>query len=176
MAANLTHFEIFGLEPVFELDRSALAVRYRALQREFHPDKYASKSGREQLLAVQMAAQINEAHTVLREPVQRAAYLLELAGVEVPPEQTTADAQFLMQQMQLRERLEEVREQPDPAAALEVLADEARGLYREEQARFAEVFAEDNLAEAKDSLLKLQFLVKLQAQVEIQEADLFDDD
>ncbi|MDP5210078.1 Fe-S protein assembly co-chaperone HscB [Microbulbifer sp. 2205BS26-8] len=176
MTANLTHFEIFGLEPVFALDRSALTARYRELQREFHPDKYASKSEREQLLAVQMAAQINEAHAVLQDPVQRAAYLLELAGVEVSPEQTTADVHFLMQQMQLRERLEAVCEQPDPTTALEALAEEVGELYREAQARFAEVFTAGNLVEAKDSLCKLQFLVKLQAQVEMREADLFDDD
>ncbi|BBM00310.1 Fe-S protein assembly co-chaperone HscB [Microbulbifer sp. GL-2] len=175
MATNLTHFEIFGLEPAFDLDRNALAARYRELQREFHPDKYASKSEREQLLAIQMAAQINEAHTILRNPVQRAAYLLKLAGVEVPPEQTTADAEFLMQQMLLRERLEEVREQPNPAAALEELAEEVSGLFLGEQRLFAEVFAANSLALAKDSLLKLQFLVKLQGQVEEMEADLSGD-
>ncbi|WP_226648481.1 Fe-S protein assembly co-chaperone HscB [Microbulbifer variabilis] len=175
MATNLTHFELFGLKPVFELDRNALAARYRELQREFHPDKYASKSEREQLLAIQMAAQINEAHTVLRNPVQRAAYLLKLAGVEVPPEQTTADTEFLMQQMLLRERLEEVREQPNPAAALEELADEVDGLYRGEQRQFAETYAAGKFSEAEDSLRKQQFLVKLQSQVEELEADLFGD-
>ncbi|WP_444902105.1 Fe-S protein assembly co-chaperone HscB [Microbulbifer sp. SSSA007] len=175
MATNLTHFEIFGLEPTFELDRNALAARYRELQREFHPDKYASKSEREQLLAIQMAAQINEAHTVLRDPVQRAAYLLKLAGVEVPPEQTTADTEFLMQQMLLRERLEEVREQPDPASALEELAVEVQGLFRNEQKQFAEVFDAGKLVEAEGSLRKQQFLVKLQSQIEELEADLFGD-
>ncbi|WP_444885874.1 Fe-S protein assembly co-chaperone HscB [Microbulbifer sp. PSTR4-B] len=175
MATNLTHFEIFGLDPAFELDRSALSARYRELQREFHPDKYASKSEREQLLAIQMAAQINEAHTVLRDPVQRAAYLLKLAGVEVPPEQTTADTEFLMQQMVLRERLEEVREQANPTVALEELAEEVDGLYRGAQRQFAETYAAGKFSEAEDALRKQQFLVKLQSQVEELEADLFGD-
>ncbi|USD22450.1 Fe-S protein assembly co-chaperone HscB [Microbulbifer variabilis] len=175
MATNLTHFEIFGLDPAFELDRSALSARYRELQREFHPDKYASKSEREQLLAIQMAAQINEAHTVLRDPVQRAAYLLKLAGVEVPPEQTTADTEFLMQQMLLRERLEEVREQANPTVALEELAEEVDELYRGTQRQFAETYASGKFSEAEDALRKQQFLVKLQSQVEELEADLFGD-
>ncbi|WP_250459891.1 Fe-S protein assembly co-chaperone HscB [Microbulbifer litoralis] len=167
-----TYFEIFGLKPGFEVDRRALAERYRELQREFHPDKYASKSDREQLLAMQYAAQINEAHTTLRDPVQRAAYLLKLAGVEVSPEQTTSDAEFLMQQMMLRERLEDVRGEADPAAALDELADEVHGLYSGEQKHFAEVFVAGDLDAGKDSLLKLQFLSKLQKQVEELEEDL----
>ncbi|MCW8125340.1 Fe-S protein assembly co-chaperone HscB [Microbulbifer halophilus] len=174
MAQNQTHFEIFGLEPGFEVDRKALAERYRELQREFHPDKYASKSDREQLLAMQYAAQINEAHGTLRDPVRRAGYLLKLAGVEVSPERTTSDAEFLMQQMMLRERLEEVRGEADPAAALDELSDEVHGLFASEQKHFAAVFADGDLDAGKDSLLKLQFLGKLQKQVEELEEDLLD--
>ncbi|WP_323847093.1 Fe-S protein assembly co-chaperone HscB [Microbulbifer magnicolonia] len=174
MSLKQTYFELFGLRPAFEIDRAALSKRYRELQREFHPDKYAAKSDREQLLAMQYAARINEAHTTLREPVLRAGYLLKLAGVEVSPEQTTADAEFLMQQMLLRERLEEVRDETDPAAALDALAGEVRDLFAGEQQHFAAVFAAGDLQAGKDSLLKLQFLSKLQRQVEELEEDLLD--
>ncbi|WP_346839146.1 Fe-S protein assembly co-chaperone HscB [Microbulbifer sp. SAOS-129_SWC] len=174
MAQHQTYFDMFGLKPAFEIDRAALTKRYRELQREFHPDKYAAKSEREQLLAMQYAARINEAHTTLRDPVLRAAYLLELAGVEISPEQTTADAEFLMQQMMLRERLEEVRDEADPAAALNELGEEVRGLFATEQRQFADVFVAGDLAAGKDSLLKLQFLSKLQRQVEELEEDLLD--
>ncbi|MBB3062699.1 Fe-S protein assembly co-chaperone HscB [Microbulbifer rhizosphaerae] len=174
MALNQTYFEIFGLKPAFAIDRAALAERYRELQRGFHPDKYVSKSEREQLLAMQYAARINEAHTTLRDPVLRAGYLLKLAGVEVSPEQTTADADFLMKQMVLRERLEEAREAQDPAAVLDELADEVRHLFSGEQKHFAGVFAAGDLEAGKSSLLKLQFLSKLQRQVEELEEDLLD--
>ncbi|MCO1333822.1 Fe-S protein assembly co-chaperone HscB [Microbulbifer sp. OS29] len=173
MATNLNHFEVFGLQPAFELDRSTLAARYRELQREFHPDKYVSRSDSEQLLAIKMAAQINEAHTVLRDPVQRAGYLLKLAGVEVPPEQTTSDTEFLMQQMLLREQLEEVRDQADPAAALDELNTEVQGLISTEERRFAEAYGAKSLRAAEESLRKLQFLVKLAHQIDEREEDLF---
>ncbi|MFI2811606.1 MULTISPECIES: co-chaperone HscB [Microbulbifer] len=175
MSEQHNYFEIFGLKPGFSVDREALAQRYRELQREFHPDKYAARSDREQMLAMQYAAQINEAHNTLREPVARAGYLLELAGVEISPEQTTADAEFLMQQMMLRERLEEVRSEADPAAALDALEDEVSRLFSSEQERFAQRFADGELEPAKDSLLKLQFLRKLQHQVEELEEDLLGD-
>ncbi|WP_444944975.1 co-chaperone HscB [Microbulbifer sp. ZKSA006] len=175
MATNLNHFEVFGLQPAFAVDRSALATRYRELQREFHPDKYASHSEGEQLLAIKMAAQINEAHTVLRDPVQRAAYLLKLAGVDVPPEQTSKDTEFLMQQMLLRERLEEVREQPDPEAALDELNAETRALIASAEQRFTEAYGEGDLGAAEDALRKLQFLAKLDKQIDELEEDLFND-
>lgn len=174
MQFQQNYFEIFGLQPAFELDRKALASRYRELQREFHPDKYAAKSAREQLLAMQYAALINEAHAVLNNPVPRAGYLLKLAGVEVSPEQTTADTEFLMQQMMLRERLDEVREESDPATALAALDREVSDLFAAEQQNFASVFVEKDLEAAKSALLKLQFLAKLQRQVEELEEDLLD--
>ncbi|WP_237054854.1 co-chaperone HscB [Microbulbifer sediminum] len=175
MSEQRNYFEIFGLKPGFSVDREALAGRYRELQREFHPDKYAARSDREQRLALQYAARINEAYNTLREPVARAGYLLELAGVEISPEQTTADAEFLMQQMMLRERLEEVRSESDPGAALEALEAETSGLFSAEQEKFAQLFAGGELERAKDSLLKLQFLRKLQHQVEELEEDLLGD-
>lgn len=174
MALTQTYFEIFGQKPAFEIDRTALANRYRQLQREFHPDKYASKSAREQLLAMQYAARINEAHNTLRDPVLRAGYLLELAGMEISPEQTTSNAEFLMQQMSLRERLEEVRTETDPGAALDELSEEVDGLFTNEQKYFAEVFSTGDLEAGKGSLLKLQFLTKLQRQVEELEEELLD--
>ncbi|SDJ83822.1 Fe-S protein assembly co-chaperone HscB [Microbulbifer yueqingensis] len=175
MTQQLNYFEIFGLKPGFSVDREALATRYRELQREFHPDRYAAKSDREQMLAMQYATRINEAHNVLREPVARAGYLLELAGVEISPEQTTADAEFLMQQMLLRERLEEVRGEADPEAALDALSREVGDLFTAEQDRFGRLFVDGELEGASDSLLKMQFLAKLQRQVEELEEDLLGD-
>ncbi|WP_043318391.1 co-chaperone HscB [Microbulbifer sp. HZ11] len=168
------HFEIFGLPVSYSIDRQALAQRYRELQQEFHPDRFAAKSEREQMLAMQYAAQINEANNTLKDPVARAAYLLKLAGVEINPEQTTADGEFLMQQMILRERLEEVREASDPEAELEDLASETAQLFKVQEQAFAQALEHSALEDAKSALLKLQFLAKLQRQIEELEEDLLD--
>ncbi|WP_295801615.1 Fe-S protein assembly co-chaperone HscB [uncultured Microbulbifer sp.] len=174
MELQQNHFEIFGLPVSYEVDRQALAARYRELQQEFHPDRFAAKSDREQRLSMQYAAQINEANNTLKDPVARAAYLLQLAGVEISPEQTTADGEFLMQQMILRERLEEVRDAADPEAELGELGDETSALFREQQRVFADALTANALDEAKSALLKLQFLGKLQRQIETLEEDLLD--
>ena len=168
------YFEIFGLPVSYSVDRPALAKRYRELQQEFHPDRFAAKSEREQMLAMQYAAQINEANNTLKDPVARAAYLLNLAGVEINPEQTTADGEFLMQQMMLRERLEEVRGASDPEAELEDLGSETAQLFKTQEQAFAQALDGSALEDAKSALLKLQFLAKLQRQIEELEEDLLD--
>ncbi|MEW5248251.1 Fe-S protein assembly co-chaperone HscB [Microbulbifer discodermiae] len=174
MGLQQNFFEIFGLRPGFAVDCSRLAARYRELQRQFHPDKYAAHSDREQMLAMQYAARINEAHNTLRDPVARAAYLLQLAGVEMGPDQTTSDAAFLMQQMALRERLEEIAAAPDPAAALRALEQEVQTLRAADEECFARGYSDGDLPAARESLLRLQFLAKLQRQVEELEEDLLD--
>lgn len=174
MQLQQNYFEIFGLPVAYEVDRPALAKRYRELQQEFHPDRFAAKSEREQMLSMQYAAQINEANNTLKDPVARAAYLLQLAGVEINPEQTTADGEFLMQQMILRERLEDARSAADPEADLEDLGSESSQLFKAQEAAFSSALQSSALDDAKSALLKLQFLAKLQRQIEELEEDLLD--
>ncbi|WGL17920.1 Fe-S protein assembly co-chaperone HscB [Microbulbifer bruguierae] len=174
MKLQQNHFEIFGLPVAYEVDRQVLAKRYRELQQEFHPDRFAAKSEREQMLSMQYAAQINEANNTLKDPVARAAYLLQLAGVEISPEQTTADGEFLMQQMILRERLEDVRDLAEPEGELESLAVETADLFQVQQQVFAAALESGGLAEASGALLKMQFLGKLQHQIDALEDDLLD--
>ncbi len=174
MELQQNHFEIFGLPVSYQVDRPALAKRYRELQQEFHPDRFAAKSEREQMLSMQYAAQINEANNTLKDPVARAAYLLKLAGVEINPEQTTADGEFLMQQMILRERLEDVRAAADPESELEDLGSEASSLFKTQESAFSAALDNRALEDARSALLKLQFLAKLQRQIEELEEDLLD--
>ena len=80
MQADLSkdYFELFGLPVAFDIDSNDLAVRYRQLQRQFHPDRFASAPAAERRLSVQMTAQINAAFQTLKDPVARARYLLGL--------------------------------------------------------------------------------------------------
>jgi len=107
-------FEIFGVVPAFALDRDALDQRWKDLQREAHPDRFAAADAQTQRQAMQWSVRINEAYQRLKDPLKRAAYLCELNGAPVQAENNTAmPAAFLMQQMQWREDLEEARESED---------------------------------------------------------------
>ena len=120
-------FEIFGIAPAFALDRDALDARWKDLQREAHPDRFAAADAQAQRQAMQWSVRINEAYQRLKDPLKRAAYLCELNGAPIQAENNTAmPAAFLMQQMQWREDLEDARD----GAALERMADDvaaARG-------------------------------------------------
>lgn len=102
------HFALFELQPSFRLDLEQLATRYRELARGVHPDRFADASEREQRLALEQSASLNEAYQTLKNPPKRARYLLAMGGRELPLEVTVQDPDFLMQQMQWREELEEL--------------------------------------------------------------------
>lgn len=120
-------FELFDLPVAFALDRVQLDERWKALQREAHPDRHAAADAQIQRQAMQWSVRINEAYQRLKDPLKRAAYLCELRGAPVQAENNTAmPAAFLMQQMEWREALEEASGEE----AVEALADEVTATRR----------------------------------------------
>ena len=96
-------FELFGLNQQFAQERAALDERWKALQREAHPDKFAAQGAAAQRLAMQWSVRINEAYERLKDPLKRAAYLCELGGAPINAHSNTAmPGAFLMQQMHQR--------------------------------------------------------------------------
>ena len=104
-------FDLFGLPMRFAQDRVALDARWKALQTEVHPDRFASEGGTAQRVAMQWAIRVNEAYQRLKDPLKRAAYLCERRGAPVEAERNTAmPREFLMQQMAWREALDEAQD------------------------------------------------------------------
>jgi molecular chaperone HscB len=120
-------FELFELPQQFALERAPLDARWKDLQREAHPDKFASQGTAAQRVAMQWSVRINEAYQRLKDPLRRAAYLCELGGAPIQAESNTAmPAAFLMQQMEWREALDDAHE----AAQLEALHDEVQQAHQ----------------------------------------------
>ncbi len=112
-----TDFELFDIEPRFAIDRDALDVRWRALQAEVHPDRFAAEGASAQRAAMQWAVRVNEAYRRLKDPLQRAAYLCELNGAAIEAENnTTMPTDFLVQQLEWREALDEAAGAPQVEA------------------------------------------------------------
>ena len=154
-----SHFELFGLVPAFALDAARLDAAYRDIQAEVHPDRYAQAGDAERRASMQMTTRVNEAYRTLKSPVQRAKYLLALNGVDVAFETDTAmPKDFLVEQMELRERLEEAKD----AAALEALSshlNEQRRLLETQIGR--QIDSARDFAGAKPLVRKLMFLERL---------------
>lgn len=133
MRLDSDDFELFDLPRRHALSRDAIDARWKALQAQVHPDRFVAEGGSTRRIAMQWAVRVNEAYRRLRDPLSRAAYLCEIEGAPIDAERNTAmPTDFLIQQMQWRESLDEVRD----AASARVLADE---VARAEQARLAAV-------------------------------------
>ena len=121
-------FELFGMPIQFAMTRDALDVRWKELQREAHPDRFAVEGAAAQRIAMQWSVRINEAYQRLKDPVKRAAYLCEIHGAPVNAENNTAmPAVFLMQQMTWRETLDETQTQVE----LETLLSEVQRTHQQ---------------------------------------------
>jgi len=161
------HFELFGLESAFTLDAGRLEQAYREIQASIHPDRFAQAGDAERRASMQWTARVNEAYRTLKSPVLRAKYLLEMNGVDVALETNTSmPADFLGQQLELRESLEAAREQKDPAA----LARLRSGLQREQrelQGALAEAIdSRRDYPRATDFVRRLMFLERLDAEID----------
>lgn len=115
-------FTLFGLPERFALDGTQLDRRWREMQTEVHPDRFAAQGAAAQRIAMQWSLRVNQAYQRLKDPLKRAAYLCERRGMPIDAERNTAmPRQFLMQQMAWREALDEAGD----SAAVQALADEA---------------------------------------------------
>ena len=159
-------FELFGLPQRFALERAELDERWKALQRQAHPDRFAAEGAAAQRVAMQWSVRINEAYQRLKDPLKRAAYLCELRGQPVNAESNTAmPPAFLMQQMAWRETLEDTR---DPGA-LEDLADEVAAERKNIQQSLGRLLDESGDAQAAVAQVRaLMFIERFAAEVDAQ--------
>ena len=168
-------FEIFSLPLGWEVDIEQLDVKFRALQKALHPDRYANKNDFEKRLAVQTAATINQAYETIKHPLTRAQYLLDLEGLDADQEShITSDGQFLMDQMLLREALTEIRGSENAKEALVSLSIEAQQTAAAIQQEFASHYQNKAFKQAFESLAKMQFAIKFVDDINELEAELED--
>ncbi|KJY84992.1 cobalamin 5'-phosphate synthase [Vibrio galatheae] len=169
----MNYFELFGLPSQFNLDGSLLSSQFRELQKKFHPDNFATASERDRLMAVQKAAQINDAYQVLKNPISRAEYILSLNGVEIRGEQQTMqDPMFLMEQMELREELEDISSCAEPEEALFDFESKVSKMFRQQLTATEKQLDESVWTQAADSVRKLKFIAKLKNEIELVEDKL----
>ncbi|MEO2268044.1 co-chaperone HscB [Pseudoalteromonas pernae] len=175
----MRYFELFSIPVDYDIDLQKVSAHYLELQRAAHPDRHSGGSERDKLLAVQKTAEINDALQTLKHPVKRAEYMLAELGVEIRGEQQTLqDPMFLMQQMELREELEDIKSSSDPDAAIANLEQHIKELNSEYSDQLRTLLAsndENDWQKAADHVRKLKFVYKLKDELERVEDELFDD-
>lgn len=156
-------FELFAVPTRFSQDKATLDERWKDLQREAHPDKFAAQGASAQRLAMQWSVRINEAYQRLKDPLKRAAYLCELHAAPIGAENNTAmPPDFLIQQMQWREALEEAQD----LDSLEVIASQTRISKREQLAKIEHSLdQQQDFAAAAQQVRSLMFIERFHHEV-----------
>ena len=164
------HFERLGLERGFGLDDDELSRRYFALQARLHPDRFAGKSAKERAASLAQATALNEAYQVLREPLARAAYLLQLAGVASPTEESTtlSDPELLMESLERREELASAESAEEVSGIAQRADADARSCVE----ALAAAFGADELGEAARIATRLKYLMRLSEEARARSARL----
>jgi molecular chaperone HscB len=164
---NSNHFELLGLPARYSVDPTSLERGYREIQTRVHPDKFAAASEPERRVAMQWAARANEAYRTLRNPVERARYLLGLKGYDTEEESNTAmPADFLMQQMEWREAVAEARAAGEARELRRLhasIADSRKDMLRQLELALDR---ESNFAAGCSLVRKLRFLDKLEEEID----------
>jgi molecular chaperone HscB len=157
-------FELFDVPVQFAQDSAVLDARWKELQREAHPDKFAAQGAAAQRLAMQWSVRINEAYQRLRDPLKRAIYLCDLHGAPVEAESNTAmPVDFLMQQMQLREALEAA----DTLQKFDEIALEAASNMREQLSKIEQLMDRDqDFPAAARQVRSLMFIERFAGEVD----------
>ena len=167
MSPNANHyFELFKLNPAFNIDLTALESNFRKIQSESHPDRFVTATSAEKLQSMQLATLANEAYQTLKQPAYRAKYLLEQQGIIAISETNTAmPTDFLMQQMEWREAIEDAVDNKD-INALESLLKEMRAETEAlKEALTVLIDKEKDYAAATASTRKLIFIDKVSADI-----------
>jgi molecular chaperone HscB len=156
---NLDHFARLGLARGFEIDAGELDRRYFALQRNLHPDRFARRTARERAIAESQSASLNQAYETVKDPLARAAYLLELAGRRSAAAHaaTVADEELLTEVMENREALMEAED----VDAVDALAAKALAASLGCLAQLTGAFARDDLDAADRLATRLRYWRKL---------------
>lgn len=162
MDLRADHFSLFGLNRGFRLDLSDLDSRYRDIQAQVHPDRFANAGEAERRMSMQWATHANEAYQTLKKPLERAKYLLHLSGHDIQAENNTAmPADFLIDQMEWREAVMDARHGGDHHE-LEHLHNRLRGDITTRYQELGELLDDSgDFALATDRVRRLMFLEKL---------------
>jgi len=170
------YFKLFALEIQFKIDSSTLSCAFLKLQGQWHPDRFASGSDEERRISMQNTSFINTAHNTLTTPRLRARYLLELSDVSFNDEiETSRDPVFLMQQMEIRESIEDVVDAEEPLDTLDEIKADVKQQAQQLEQSFQQYYANDHLDQAKEVVLKMRFMERIFGEIRRLEEKLEDD-
>ena len=161
---------MLGLPRSFSLDPQVLEAAWKRVAVAVHPDRFATRSAAEKRVAMQWSSQANEAYRILKDPMFRARYLCELAGVDLQVETNTAmSSAFLFRQMTWHEKLDALlgqsRDSSDRLAEHQALTTELIEAENEIIAEVGQFFDTERYDQAASRVREWMFIKKMIAQL-----------
>src|ERR1700759_401673 len=105
------HFSLFGSPRKLWIEMPGLEQKFLQLSWKLHPDNFVNASAEEQADSLKRSSALNDAYRVLRDPVARVEYLLEIEGARKEGQQKQqAPPELLEEHFELNESLDELRE------------------------------------------------------------------
>lgn len=163
----MNHFELFNIPASLDIDLAVLKIKFLKLQQQYHPDKSEDKDQ-----ALIKSSEINQAYKTLSNVDSRAGYLLTLKKQDYHLDQSISDFEFLQHALEIREQLDEARKSEEINSLKVEVQQWIDGLSRE----FKIDYENEDWAEARDTVRKLRFFVKVMSDINKAEDRLLDDD
>ncbi|MBL4747503.1 MAG: Fe-S protein assembly co-chaperone HscB [Magnetovibrio sp.] len=161
--AAVSHFQRLGIKPVFDVNVPQLDQLYFDLQRQLHPDRFATKTSKEKALSQQQATALNDAYETLKDPMRRAAYMVTLQGMDVVEDSSNVvnDQSILIEAMEMRERLDKVQ----TLSELNPLAQHTKAETDKIIASISAAFEAGDIKTASKLTTRLKYLHKMMGEV-----------
>jgi molecular chaperone HscB len=112
----MNYFELFDIKPTLKPDKKLISTRYFELQKKYHPDFFSQESEEEQAKALEKSSMINKAWKVFNDTDETIKYVLQLKGLLEEEEKYQLPPDFLMEMMELNEKLAEAKMEGDSIA------------------------------------------------------------
>ena len=137
---RLDHFALFDLPRKLWIEMSGLERKLLQLSWKLHPDNFVNAPVDEQERSLKRSSEVNDAYRVLRDPVARVEYLLEIEGARKEGEhKQQAPPELLEEVFELNESLDELREAKETGADLAVLKARLESAEKSFQEKLGEV-------------------------------------
>lgn len=155
------YFKLFELPITFNIDLNLLDKRLFEKLQKFHPDKFIVSTDLEKRFSIENSNQINIAYKILKSPLLRTKYMLELQGVNTE-EAKNLDDEFLLETLEWREQLVEKKTANEVQSFLEQIKDSEKQML----SLLAELFNQSIYIEALKVYIRLKFIQRFKNEVE----------
>jgi len=109
----MNYFEIFGIPIQLKVDKTGLPKRFFELSRKFHPDFYANSTPSEKEKALEITANLNKAFKTFQNEDDTIKYALQLKGLLEEEEKYQLPPDFLMEVLEINEKLMDAEDDPN---------------------------------------------------------------